>query len=537
MNTPSELILDDLSAKLKERDATIALLKDRTKQYVGKLQIDHTAELQKVRSEVDRKESIITELQDNLKRLEMTLQQHAQNFYEKEAENMNLKKQIEDMETNISGDIGNLTNKLTCVTSEHKNLIQNMKMMKLDNESKENLITELRTQVADSKKALDDVAESNSKTQIEAATSSSLIEKELMQIQSSLKSKSTELERTCANLQIVTTSNSALQTRYDQLKKECESLMAQLQAEQQTTHERKKQMKVFVDKLMAEKKVLEETVATYGDSIKASMNDKLEAEQELDTLSHQIKDLQQKIALDEEEFKSEKNRLICQIQKLKTEKDEEIKVLKKSATVDKMLTQSEVEEARRQLQEQNKNAEEHKSKRLAARQEMIQLAQALERSQTEAEEMHQYMQFNLSPAIGEQIIAMENALTSLDGAVTSIHSKRKGKLGHGKGVSQPSPYKEDGSPLSDQKKSRVKSTCNSMNSQGVQMIDRAMDLRTELDRLQIGILLLSQSLERLHEVILLENKSGCCSGFLDMDVTHISGPNPRQGYSALSDIQ
>ena len=46
-------------------------------------------------------------------------------------------------------------------------------------------------------------------------------------------------------------------------------------------------------------------------------------------------------------------------------------------------------------------------------------------------------------------------------------------------------------------------------------MDRAMDLRGELDRLQVGMTLLSQSLERLHEVVMAETRNRCCGGFFD----------------------
>lgn len=60
-------------------------------------------------------------------------------------------------------------------------------------------------------------------------------------------------------------------------------------------------------------------------------------------------------------------------------------------------------ETRAKIEESLKELEGHKAKRLAARNEMITLAKALERAHADGDEMKSTLQYKLSPMVVDQV--------------------------------------------------------------------------------------------------------------------------------------
>lgn len=63
-----------------------------------------------------------------------------------------------------------------------------------------------------------------------------------------------------------------------------------------------------------------------------------------------------------------------------------------------------INETKSKIQESLKELESHKAKRMAARNEMIHLAKALDRAQSDGVELKNSVQFILSPMVFEQVL-------------------------------------------------------------------------------------------------------------------------------------
>jgi hypothetical protein len=85
------------------------------------------------------------------------------------------------------------------------------------------------------------------------------------------------------------------------------------------------------------------------------------------------------------------------------EKEMEIQNLTLQVEIASKSSMEEVNETRQKIEESLRELEAHKTKRLAARNEMISLAKALEKAELEGKEMKSSIQYNLSPLISEQV--------------------------------------------------------------------------------------------------------------------------------------
>jgi hypothetical protein len=85
-------------------------------------------------------------------------------------------------------------------------------------------------------------------------------------------------------------------------------------------------------------------------------------------------------------------------------------------------TAEEVQEAYRKMELTGKELESHKAKRLAARNEMIGIAQALERAHKEGHEMKAFIQYTLAPVVFEQVLTETVTATSTECIVRTLLS-------------------------------------------------------------------------------------------------------------------
>jgi hypothetical protein len=252
-----------------------------------------------------------------------------------------------------------------------------------------------------------------------------------------------------------------------------------------------------------------------------------------------VDSVKEKILQDTTYHQKELEQLRTSMQAQLAERDGLVELLKLRLHESSQLSASEVQEARRMISESSRETEEHKTKRMTARQEVVQMAQALERVQAEAEEMNQYLQFNLMPMVTEQVSGMKDSLKALDRCTERVASARAHKFKNNRSFEN--AFGESKSPRSSAGRGVLFSS-SAGPEPSVCMMDRATGLRSELDQLQVGMTLLTQSVERLHDVVLSETRSGCCGGFFDemSTVTHIGadggGSRPsKKGYAALTE--
>jgi len=458
--------LEEVKQHVKDREATIDLLKARTKDYVAKLQAENVEKVERLEQALSIKEQ------------------------EVDAANKAASAAVAAAVPPSS------SSSAASAAPDHPDQREEVDTLK-------KRVQELTTAVVEYEKRCGDLSVS-----LDRKT------KEAIEMRDSLNSKSAELHNCKANLNAASTSTSALQSRYDSLKKESERLNAALNAEVGQTQERKRQMKAYVDNLVAEKKAMEDELKQQKSLASHSAAKQKSAEESIKAAEAMLHSVKEQAALDATYHQKQLEQVRAAMQTQIDEREEQLTTLQKRVQESSQSSASEVQEARRKISESSKETEEHKNKRMAAKQEIVQLAQALEKVQAEAEEMNQYLQFNILPSVTEQVANMKQSLTALDRCTQRVASGRAHKFGKG-----------DFERAFASSSSRLRSGGNGSSSSSsayvtgptptVCMMDRAMDLRGELDRLQVGMTLLSQSLERLHEVVRAETRNRCCGGFFD----------------------
>lgn len=418
----------------------------------------------------------------------------------------------------------------------------------------------------------------------------------ITRIRDELQQKVLELERARKSMQESSEHNRDLVAKNESLQIDVDRVTSALQNEIAQNQERKKKLREYVNNLTAEKKVFEDRCQAFEISGLEAHNKQLAAEQLVEVLESRLGTLKEQNLLNSETSAKECSTLEAHYKSVLVEKDSEISILLKRLEDAKMSTTEEVREAQRQFEEVQREAEAHKSKRITARNEMISLAQALEKAQSEAEEMQSFFQYTLVPLAYDQVTGLETALHSLETASSLVASKRsvqlksgansfmqkrlKGRQGGTIGsrgrsssknrsrtssdsagastfdecddsvcsehelVQPPSFHKEKVADRAEENEngpglnsggavaclpgSIAGSSFNSILGKGSMHIagisdamDHAFMLKIELDRLGTGIILLNQSLDRLHEVIRLDRT--CCGGVSDLLAALSSG--------------
>ncbi len=103
------------------------------------------------------------------------------------------------------------------------------------------------------------------------------------------------------------------------------------------------------------------------------------------------------------------------------DKEKDIEQLQLQVEIASKSSLEEVNETRLKIEESLRELESHKSKRLAARNEMIHLAKALEKAESEGKEIKTNVQYTIAPIIYEQVLAETDAsLLSVNSFARSI---------------------------------------------------------------------------------------------------------------------
>lgn len=203
------------------------------------------------------------------------------------------------------------------------------------------------------------------------------------------------------------------------------------------------------------------------------------------------------------------------------------------------------------LEEAEQALMDHKSKRLTARTEMIQLAESLEKCQEVNRSMDQALQQTLLPMASEQVSALESALAAIEAASSALASKRTVQFQNRANElltrrfrrqrdSMPAPPTNRrqvsnemvpfGSPRSSHRNGTIYGRKKEIGADSLHHVEL---LRDELNRLAAGLSLLSQSVERLSELVHMDTR--CCGSFWDLLTMAFSDNSTRsRGYSNLS---
>ena len=194
-------------------------------------------------------------------------------------------------------------------------------------------------------------------------------------LSATMKTKSEELDGCQEKL---TAANAKITSLQGQLKKyqvEVESLKSNLESEVLQNQDRKKKIRVYVDKLTADKASLHDQL----ESKKAAFNALTEDRNNICTQMLQTTD---RLKLVQEEFQLERDELNCQldesrdkISQIMIESAQEIETLQQRISVFEKQNSETLQQVEERVLQSNQEVSEHKSKRLAARSEMIGLAQ------------------------------------------------------------------------------------------------------------------------------------------------------------------
>jgi len=352
-------------------------------------------------------------------------------------------------------------------------------------------------------------------------------------------------------------SMNTVQAQADNYRIKLEATSKELHKEIEQNKDRKNKIKEKWTELTEEKRILAENFTkTETQMVEVIKNNKL-LEQQIATLEMKLGTAKEQVALERESKRRELESLESMMNMKLADKQIEIDNLKLQWERRATSIEEEAKEAQRILAMNSKELEEHKNKRLTARSEMIGMAETLERAHKDGEEIKTYLHYSLAPIVFEQINSMEALLSTVEHSFTQLSSNRfiKLKIQANDALSKrfkktervkkaesadSSDFlynKQSHNPINNLSRKQMKSNANSIPAIRDAM-EQAENIRNELERVQAGIILLSQSLEKLIEVINVETK--CCGGVFGLitsslpSYTSITKPiGQKKGYDQL----
>mmetsp|Transcript_23340 Transcript_23340/g.31989 ORF Transcript_23340/g.31989 Transcript_23340/m.31989 type:complete len:425 (+) Transcript_23340:1-1275(+) len=338
-----------------------------------------------------------------------------------------------------------------------------------------------------------------------------------------------------------------------------ESSKSALELEKQQNQERKKKVRAYLDTLISDNKTLTATVTQLETDLSHSRTATQAIQHNRALLEEALHRNKEKAAEDlrqkSEELRILEERYAGQL------KDKDLEITHLLLEVDNAFkaNREEVSETLVRFEESKKEMEAHKAKRLAARNEMINLAKSLERAQLDGEEIKNKVQYCLTPMVFEQISSLQSLLCSVEvlsgmlvtssGPGSKVEGAGRGPGGR-KDTSSHSLLSRDGEESSFSAVSNAMVTprgsvgksgptggflnqCSSVCDALVQV----EGLSKEVDRVQSGLVLVSQSIQQLTDTVRAQQQSSmlaCCSSSLlslltsTSTSTHPSLPNPTQ---------
>jgi chromosome segregation ATPase len=197
---------------------------------------------------------------------------------------------------------------------------------------------------------------------------------ELDTMRATVSQRDAELATLKSQLENTGSSLSKLQIQNTNVQKELDEVSRKLNVEITQNQDRKKKVKDYVTQITSEKTTLEERLAQAEQQFREAQSGRGIAEQNLKLLEMKIATAQEQAQLERETLQRENE---ATVSGLRTE----VENLQRIVDTYNKGTVEQVQEAHKQVQDATRELEAHKAKRLAARNEMIGMAQALEKAQ------------------------------------------------------------------------------------------------------------------------------------------------------------
>lgn len=454
--------LHSLREQILEKDKVIGMIKEKTKSFVQKLKDDSNRELAKKDAEIAEHVKTCQEAEGRLAETLALLQQADQAKREADEEIM---KAVGATET--------LAN---------------------ENFTYQKMCEELRCQLREKTDAEKDIATEEAvrikREKRDAA------EKDMVQKQVNLLEK--EKDALTLELKNVSQDNARL--------------TKQLSDEEERMVEMKKKTKTFVENLALEKE-------TMSASSQANETKLRTVEKEKEEMALKLAMVTRKVEMVREEEVAKLEALQGQFEHRATEYLEQLKKSQAEAISWKKMAETEAQRAHTiaeqhevKLGSNHKEMEDHKSKRIAARNEMIQLAETLESVHEEVAKLKHTIQFVLNPMVTDQIKGIESNLRALEGAMVQLSSSSppsSSSFGLDRPVARFANIKSENG---------VQHSISLAGAKPMNTVRDAMQqadlLRDELARSQSGITLLSQAIYRLDTIARADKGGGYCCGLL-----------------------
>ncbi|KAJ1444129.1 hypothetical protein B484DRAFT_414176, partial [Ochromonadaceae sp. CCMP2298] len=317
-----------------------------------------------------------------------------------------------------------------------------------------------------------------------------------------------------------------------------EAARRELDSERQQNQERKKKVRAYLDNLTAENRGLQEQVAALQGAARDAQAAGRFVEQHRDQLEAALVSNRHQGAQEGEarrrEWESLEGSLCAQL----AERTSEVAHLRLQVELASQTSSEEVASTQRKIDASVREMEAHKAKRLAARSEMINLAQSLERAQAEGEDLRTSV-YVLHPMVEQQAVQLEQLVSDIekvsfhltsqkaDTALTRKHQKDSDTdtSGSGTGIDI-SPYKPNGNgkdvgnPLN---MGNAKGGEEEWNAEGSGKLGTGRHdfhsisdalvqvdcLRVQLERVQMGLMFMGLSVDKLIDIVTFQPRT-CC---------------------------
>ncbi len=454
-------------AALAEKDALIALMKEKTKLFVGKMKEEQETRVAAVENERDEHKEQACQLQQQNQALQLQLQLQLQQLQEREPQQQQLAEELAEAKRNLHRQ-----------QQEHQQQQQQMK------QRQQQEIEQMKQQ-----------QEQTKQQQVEQDKKQQLV---ISKLEKNLLDQSKQL---LAAEQMGVSWRSELDYALPAARKELELSQKKLEEyerDAETNALMKKKMKVYVEGLQAEQQQLSTQHAALQKVV-------AEVKAERDTL------YEKSIVLEQQVF--DLGKMQSHVDHVTTELTQCQSLLStKIIEVDEMkdILVNSGDSAQQQLHDMQSELQDHKLKRMAARNEMINMAKTMENMQLDVKRVNQLLQYQLRPMVSTQIVGIEGLLRILEmvnsqltttSATTTTTTTATTIL----------------SPLSNNRNnSRIeqlqRSSASSSNSNLTDVLSRLEGLQGEFSRAAGGLTLMQSAMVRLqNNTQAYVRNDGCCS--------------------------
>ena len=497
-NTDSSVnVSSSYRTQLLERDGIIQTLKDKTKAYVQHLREDHGKEVVELKKSLVENENKMKELISTVKELTSLKMFHESQLRILKDSYENEKRITEQKQQQVDQDV-----------QQEKHFVAVTSSMKLDIEHLNNEIDELKNVII--AKNLDALSQAN--------TAKSTISALHIELQKQKQIQEEQVDQYKHNLLLKT-------QEYDNMIDKAQMNYQEMLAKQENTYTVEKQLlqnqhQTALDKVndlsFSRENILKQQVNDLETKLK-SFNVNLEQS------NSKVKSYIEGLVADNDKLTQEKDVLLSQYTTLQ----EMNRTVKQNKNQDGNIvleqTKDELRENQLILQERDdlivsqkralvliqNELEDHKSKRLHARNEMILCAQQLEKTQQEVKEFKYLIQQDISMIVSEHIACLESVLTGIE----IVNSQLCSSYATTTTAISYSPMAAN-KKRNEIKKSYLSDCRSQTGSSTADALQQIYLLREQLVRAQTGSMLLTNAVSRLHDNALKTHEESCCNATL-----------------------